>query len=281
MYQLPIRGSAASAAPPVAGARVRMQVMLEDAATIKLGHKAYYSATGDSDAQGTARLLLVPAPIGGSNLPYQVTIASPSQSPYASVAQQELQVGPNDGLLGAVMLPLRAEIRGRMLDVDGAPVVGAQLIGSRINSTTQVTGPVTAQVATADVPLTVTDSSGRFALRLDPGDYDLEVIPLAGTQARTSIDNQRIGTDPVDLGDVMLPSITLGQIELRTASGQAAVDTKVRIFQLPDLSVHAGVACDGIMPCSPTGKLRAEAFTDKNGRAQFLLPGGSPLLAPH
>ena len=90
IYQLPIRGAKRRATPWQAracrpGAARRR---LDDEAW----RQAYYTATGDSDARGLVRLTLVPAPIGGSNLLYQVTIVSPPQTPYASVYRQEIQV---------------------------------------------------------------------------------------------------------------------------------------------------------------------------------------------
>lgn len=277
-YQLPIRGGQATGYS-VAGARVRAQVMLEDASTIKLGHKAYYTATGDSDAQGLVRLTLVPAPIGGSNLLYQVTIVSPSQAPYASVARQEIQVGPNEGLLGSVVLPNRAEIRGRLLDATGLPVPAAQVLASRIDAPEPSAGPLAGQVISADVPVALTDISGYFSLFLDAGDVDLEFIHPSGLQARSSLDNLRITANSRDLGDIVLPPVTLGSLDLTSPASAPVSDAKLRIFELPDVEPRLSVSCDGQTPCSRTGKLRAEAFTNKSGRAQFLLPGAKVRLA--
>ena len=277
IYQLPIRGGQATGYA-VAGARVRAQVLLEDASTTKLGVKAYYTATGDSDAQGLVRLTLVPAPIGGSNLLYQVTIVSPSQAPYASVYRQEIQVGPNEGLLGSVVLPNRAEIRGRIVDATGLPVPGVQVLVSRIDTPEPAAGPVAGQVISADVPQAVTDISGSFSLYLDAGDVDLEFVHPSGLQARSSLDNLRITANSRDLGDIALPPVTLGSLDLTSPASAPVSDAKLRIFELPDVEVRAGLSCDGQAPCSRTGKLRAEAFTNKSGRAQFLLPGAKARL---
>jgi hypothetical protein len=280
VYQLPIRGGASgSSSSPVAGARVSAQVSLEDAATLKLGTRAYYIATGESDSQGQAKLSLVPAPTGGPNLVYQVTINSPSHLPFASVPQAQVQVGPNgptDGLLAAVTLPLRAQVHGRLRSPLGAPVSGAQVVASRTSSTETEASPVASMLVTADLPQSITDVDGSFALRLDPGDYDLEFIPLPGTNARSSLDNQRIATSDIELGDVRLPPNTLGVLEVLSPLGAPVAETKVRLFQLPDTTKHAGVSCDVGLPCSRNAKLRAEAFTDQYGHARLLLPGGSP-----
>lgn len=277
LYKLPIRGGAPTGTT-VAGARVRAQVMLSDAATVKLGHKAYYITNGDSDAEGLARLMLVPAPIGGSNLQYQIAVVSPAHVPYASLARQELQVGPTDGLLGAVVLPQRAEIRGRLLDTNGQPVAAAQVVASRIGAFDAGIAPLAAQTLMADAPQVLTDVTGRFSLYLDAGDVDLEFVHPGGLQARSSLDNLRIGSNSQDLGDIMLPPVTLGSLDVTSPASSPVIDAKVRIFELPDTQQRLGVSCDGSSPCSRTGKLRAEAFTGKSGRAQFLLPGGKARL---
>ena len=278
LYKLPVRGGGVSGTT-VAGARVRAQVMLSDAATVKLGHKAYYVTNGDSDTEGLARLMLVPAPIGGTNLQYQITVVSPSHVPYASVGRQELQVGPTEGLLGAVVLPSRAEVRGRLLDAGGLPVAAAQVVASRTDALSLGTGPIATQTVMADVPQALTDLAGRFTLYLDPGDVDLEFAHPGGLQARSSIDNLRIGSNSQDLGDILLPPVTLGSLDVTSPASSPVIDAKVRIFEMPDTQQRLGISCDGASPCSRTGKLRAEAFTGRSGRAQFLLPGGKARLA--
>lgn len=276
---LPIRGgSTGTDSVPVAGARVRAQVALEDAATMKLGHRAYYTATGESDADGMAKLLLIPAPSGGSsNLIYQVSISSPSHIPFASLPQAQVQVGFNVGTLGPVTLPLRARVRGRLLSASGAPIANAQIVATHITGDEPVASPFSSMVVTADLPESTTDVDGSFALRLDPGDYDLEFLPVAGTDARTSLDNQRVQSADLDLGPIRMPAATLGVLKVLSPAGAPVTDTKVRIFQLPDTSPQVGLACNDGLPCSRVAKLRAEVFTDQDGSAQCLLPAGPPL----
>lgn len=275
---LPIRGGGTGTdSVPVAGARVRAQVALEDAATMKLGQRAYYTATAESDADGMAKLLLVPAPSGGSsNLTYQVTISSPSHIPFASLPQAQVQVGPNDGTLGAVTLPPRAQVRGRLLTSTGLPLSGAQIVATHITGDEPVASPFSSTVVTADLPESTTDLDGSFSLRLDPGDYDLEFLPVAGSEARTSLDNQRVQSSDLDLGVIRLPAATLGVLKIISPAGAPVSDTKVRIFQLPDTSPQVGLACNDGLPCSRVAKLRAEVFTDADGSAQCLLPAGPP-----
>ena len=278
-FQLPIRGLAASGTTmAVVGAHVQAQVQLQDQATQKLGVRAIYTTTVDTDAQGIAKLTLVPAPSGGPNLTYQVAITSPTITPFASV-QQAVQVGPNEGLLAAVSLQLRAQLLGRLLDADGLPVQTAQVVAQAIAADSpQASPPGTAATDTVGAQ-TITDQDGHFALHLDPGDYDLDLVPVPGTQPRSSVDNQRIGTADIDLGDIRLPRITLGRLIVQAPGGRPVMGTKVRVFQLPDTTPRYGLACESTLPCSRVASLRAEAFTDRNGLAQFLLPDSTPQLA--
>jgi hypothetical protein len=278
-FQLPIRGLAASGTTmAVVGAHVQAQVQLQDQATQQLGVRAIYTATADTDAQGIAKLTLVPAPSGGGNLTYQVAITSPTVTPFAS-AQQAVAVGPHEGLLAPVSLPLRAQLLGRLLNAEGQPVASAQVVAQAIATDGQPPSPLGA--ATTDVvgAQTITDQDGHFALHLDPGDYDLDLVPVPGTQPRSSVDNQRIGTADIDVGDIRLPRITLGRLLVQTPGGAPVVGTKVRVFQLPDTTPRYGLACESTLPCSRVASLRAEAFTDRNGLAQFLLPDSTPQLA--
>jgi hypothetical protein len=278
-FQLPIRGLAPSGTTlAVVGAHVQAQVQLQDQATVKLGVRATYTATVDTDAQGVAKLTLVPAPSGGANLTYRVAVTSPTLVPFAS-AQQEVAVGPNEGLLAALSLPLRAQLLGRLLDATGRPVPNAQVVAQVIASS--IPSPSPFGVTTTDVagPQTTTDQDGHFALSLDAGDYDLDLVPVPGTQPRSSLDNQRIGTTDLNVGDVWLPRITLGRLLVTRPGGTPVAQTKVRVFQLPDTTPRFGLACVPSLPCSRVAKLRAEAFTDHNGLAQFLLPDSTPLLS--
>jgi hypothetical protein len=273
LFQLPIRGAGPSGANmPVVGARVQAQVALEDAATIKLGHRAIYTATADTDSQGMAKLTLVPAPTLGSNLTYKVTVQSPARSPFASL-QSELQVGPSDGLLSTIAPPLRAQVSGRLLNANGEAVANAQVIAQPIPSSGPPRSPVDAMVADSNTPTqTTTDAEGRFALRLDGGDYDLDFVPISGTAPRASLDNRRVSTTNQDLGDLKLPRPTLGKFMVNGPTGSPAAQAKVRIFQQPDTSPRFGFACVQNLPCSRAAKLRAEGFTDSKGRMQLLLP---------
>jgi hypothetical protein len=266
----------------VAGARVRAVVTLEDAATKALRIRAYYTAQADSDGQGIAALMLVPAMPTGPNLTYQLSVSSPSHLPFASLQGAQLQVGPSLGpgniTLGAIVLPLRAEVRGRLVNGDGTPAAGVTVVASRITGNEVYSSPYSSMLPIADLPQSTTDVDGRFARRVDPGDYDFEFVPLPGTGPRSSLDNVRVTSDDVDLREIQLPGVTQGAVLVLSPAGAPVKSTKVRIFQLPDVSLRPGTSCAADLPCSSTAMLRAEALTDENGVTQLLLPGGNVRL---
>lgn len=276
-FTLPIRGVSTSGTnQPVVSARVQAQVLLDDAMT-RPGQHAIYTATAEADATGLAKLPLIPATTGGPNLLYKVTVSSPSRSLFSSLRDIEVKVGPKDGTLTAVTLPLRAQFRGRLVDSDGKPVAGATVAASDISHDGSVNVQPFSPMVSSTTPQTTTDSDGSFALPLDPGDYDLDFIPVPGTAPRTSLDNQRILSSDLALGEVVLPRLSLGKVLVVGQNGSPLAKVKVRVFQLPDTTPKFGLACTQDLPCSRTARLRAEAFTDDKGLAQFLLPDSIPL----
>ena len=165
-------------------------------------------------------------------------------------------------------------------DTDSALTLLTGVHRKEIRNRVSRTGDV---VPDLTLPQTTTDSDGRFVLRLDPGDYDLDMIPVLGTGPRTSLDNQRIRDVDVDLGEVRLPRLALAKVLVVGPSLAPAPQVKVRVLELPDTSPRYGLACTLDLPCSKVAKVRAEAFTDSKGRVQFLLPDSLPSasLLPH
>ena len=121
----------------------------------------------------------------------------------------------------------------------------------------------------------LTGADGHFALRLDQGDYDLDVIPAPDAQPRFTLANQRVLTDDIELGVVRLGPPTLGRVEVLGPDGLPVSGATLRVFQSPDTTPRVGFACAELLPCSRQASLRAEVTTDSRGRALFLLPGTS------
>ena len=204
-------------------------------------------------AGGIAKLQLVPAPSGGSNLTYRVSIVSPSRLPYASVSR-DMQVGPTDGLLSALTLPTRSRLIGRLLSARAASrcrAAGRGAADCKAGGSPQSAGCCAGSDAAAD------DHGQRRTVcaTARSGDYDLDMIPVLGTGPRTSLDNQRIRDVDVDLGEVRLPRLALAKVLVVGPSLAPAPQVKVRVLELPDTSPpRYGLACTLDLPCSEGGE---------------------------
>lgn len=268
-FQLIVRGTGTSGATlPVAAARVQAQVYLSDEAMKLAGQKAIYIASGDSDHDGLVNLQLVPAP-AGEMLSYTVTVTSPAQSSFAS-APFVVAVGSQGGRLSPVTLPLRAQVSGRVVGADGQAMAGAQVVARSLQSDGLGVTLLGSVVVEKMMPETTTDGAGRFAMRLDQGDYALDLVPPSGTGARWSVDHQQVLNTDVDLGTLRLPRPGLGQLIVVGPDDYPVPGVNVRIFSMPTGS--APIGCTGLQPCGLIAPLRAEVYTDKQGRAQVLLP---------
>jgi hypothetical protein len=213
-------------------------------------------------------LPLVPATT--NNLDYTVTVQSPAGSALAS-GVLPLQVSKEEGFT-TLSLPLRTQLSGKLVGQDGAPVAGAQVAARDISQRDQTYTLVGRAYLEAVTPQTVTGPDGRFALRLDQGDYDLDIIPEPGSAPRFTLTNQRVLTDDIELGIVRLPGPTLARVQVLGPDGAAVPGAILRVFQAPDMTPRVGFACAELLPCSRQASLRAEITTDGRGRAQFLLP---------
>lgn len=271
-FEFRVNGTGTSGAVmSVPGARVQAQAYLPDP-RLDRNTRALYTVSGTTDRQGLVRLSLVPSMSGNENLAYTVIVSSPASSPFAS-AVLPVQIGPQPGQ-STLSLPLRAQLSGRLMSAAGTPVAGAQVLAQGLGA-----GGVSmlgGAAPEAVLPQATTDADGRFALRLDPGDYDLEFVPVVGTQPRFSVENRRILSEDVELGYVRLPRPTLGKVLVLGPDGYPVAGASVRVFQLPDPQP----SCELMLPCSTRARLRAVISTAANGRAQFLLPDVPSPAAP-
>lgn len=267
-YRLQVQGAGPSGTQlALAGARVQADVRLTDSL---LGEQqALYITSGETDRQGLVVLQLVPWPQGQ----YQFHVTSPAGSPLASDTLRRV-IGA-ERAVPALQLGLRPLLTGQLVSTSG-PVAGVQVVARSIAQPDLVLQPMGQDVPLLNPqpetpqPQTQTDESGHFALRLDPGDYDLEVVPPAGTQVRYSVDNLRVASD-MALGPVQLPRPTLGQVRVLGPEGYEVSRATVRVFQLPEQPPKPGT-CVLNLPCSLAAKLRAELSTDSKGVARFVLP---------
>ena len=265
-FQVTIHGED-TGATPVSGAKVRGYTTLEggDARA-----SARFIRDGVSDGGGTATLSLMPGDTD-SPRPYTLSIVPPAGSMWATQCLDNVPAqwpgAASVTLLRAVTLPRRAVITGSLLSASGVPVANA------IITATGGEAPMPHCLAGPTTTSTTTDATGSFTLRLDPGKYQVEYDPPAGSALPRMID-RTVDITPADTYRtvvVRLPTPVLVEGDVFKAPapeppgrGVPVRDATVRIFES---------LCPPPDPC--TVLLRAETQTDANGhfRAVVAMPG--------
>jgi hypothetical protein len=280
-YGLPLAGpDKAGGKKPADGAKVTMRTMLSS----PTGDEVTYESQATSDSSGVAQVWLVPG--GTENRVYTLDVVPLPNAAHSAVWGQTVLLGPpssgseDGGILAEVLLPSRAYITGRVLDVKGVPVADVQ-VRPQLSPyfTNSVSPEVRAQAAALGLPQDVTtDPNGGFALYLDPkvgpenASYDLDLIPPSGSRLpRWSRDRITpvVSEAAQALGDLTLPKGVLASSVVRDIGGDPVPDVEVRVYVRGiDLAVCAGVAPG----CVPPARLRALAKSNSNGYVVLVLP---------
>lgn len=228
------------------------------------GTTATYRATAMTDSLGQVAVDLIPTETG--NRVYDVVITPDATQPFAALATT-INVGPQGGYGPTIGLELRAQLSGRVIDASGKPLRSLTVVPSPATVAAAL-GPTPFAVATTPQQATA-DVDGRFAVRLDPGFWDVGLVPPA---------------------DSMLPRLWLADVDL--TSGDLNVDVTVPKGVMVHGVVHdplgaplakANVRVYTVAPsnanCSPSDKsclapprLRAESSTDASGVVTLILP---------
>jgi len=266
-----VTGIAASGAEqPVVGAQVTFLALVSDASSSSV--KAVFQAEGQSDADGVVALNLIPG-VGQTNRSYDVAVAPPSSSPFQSLAHLSLAVGPTatGGYGGGIQLPLRNVLSGRVIDQSATPVAGVTVQPSPSMVASALGAQSLADVS--NVAATATAGDGRFTLPLDPGAYDVGLLPPATMKLpRRWIDRLQIGMD-LDVGDVLLPPAALVRGRVLDPQGNALVNADVQVFTLsPSMST---LCPNRNLACLSPARLAAEGTTGSDGGVQMLLPAAT------
>jgi hypothetical protein len=263
-----VTGTGSSGAPSaVVGAHCQFSADVSDPKSMVT---ATYSAASDTDADGKARVTLIPGS-GATNRDYQVAVSPPSTSNFQATLTS-LSVAPTTtpGYGASLMLALRDQVTGRVLGPDGMPVPNLMVVPTAAT--------VAAAVSTSTLALTpkassgLTDAKGQFILRLDSGPYDFGMIPPAATSLpRHWVDGQQISTD-ITLMDVILPAGTLVKGLITDSTGAPMVGADVRIYSL----VQSNVDCPaGDNTCLAPARLVAEGQAGTDGDVPLLLPAAN------
>jgi len=253
MFRLPVYASD-SLKSPVAGASVRAYTKIEggDPRT-----STRYLRDATTDAMGGGSLYLIP---GDTRAPrsYTISVVPAPGSEWASQCVNDVAVEKYVSALPEVMLVRRPMISGVVVSASGAPVANLLINATLmpISNSPCLPGPSTTSVST--------DAKGSYELRLDPGSYQLDYVPPAGSAIpRMSADLAVESTGP---RSVAMPAPALIEGDLQDSGNGLLPSTTIRFFE---------TRCSGNGCRAPL--LRAETQTDTNGhfRAIVIAPPGT------
>jgi hypothetical protein len=231
-----------------------------------VGSSSFTRGAVTAKMTGGALLSLLPG-TASTNLSYEITVVPPVGSILATSCRAVQMIGVG-GTLPAIMLPPRRKLSGRVTIAGGAGVPNV------VVSATPGPTPVDSCTRTrAAAGSTITDAEGRYVLPLDPGSYQVDYDPAAGSPyARVTNPNGMVtvtaNADPGG-GDVALPAAGLVEGTVNLPDGKNPLPrATVRIFE-PRCS---GDTCSGPARIPPL--LLGQAQTDAKG--QFRIVVASP-----
>ena len=218
----------ASGARGVAGATVRFSAVVEGA----VGGEARYTRTAQTGTDGKATLLLVPSALG-QGLTYAVRVVPPADSESGSrcLAGYAVATPEADGSRtgAAILLPARVVLDGHVIRADGRSAPGMRVRATRTGDlfNQDCGGPLASPPAE-----TTTNDSGRYRLRLDPGEYRLEYEPPPGSALPRAVEDRVPIMAPLGR-QIPLPPAVVVEGQVVAADGQAVAGAEVRAFGPP------------------------------------------------
>ena len=242
--------------PPVARALVRALTTLETTAQ----GATRYQREATTDAQGSARLQLLPG-VAQRERSYEIRVIPEAGSDYRTECR-ELPVTNSTGRLLTVLLRRRPQHRGRVLSAAGGPVAGVTVKATRLpGGSNDCSSPV------RETTSVITRSDGRFSLPLDPGPYQLDYEPRAGSPFPRLTEFLVMVEDPnnpnvVNEPDIRLRAGALVDGLVHDAAGLPVAHAIVRIYQ---------VRCMQTQGCVSAPHLLAEVQTDEAGRFRTVM----------
>jgi hypothetical protein len=217
----------------------------------------------ETEADGTAVVDLLPA--DGGNRTYHVSVSPPAGSDF-ELTSTSVSVGHSDGYGAPIVLALRPQLSGRVLDPHGTPL--RNLVIQPGLATVDGSVALVALAAAPKIATTITDSDGRFALRLDAGTYEIGLIPppLASLPWRW-LDATPVTAD-TDVGDVVLSPGVMVHGLVKDAGGKPLEGADVKLYT----TSTANDSCMGDPACLKPARLRAEGTATAEGLVPMLLP---------
>ncbi|MDB4968746.1 MAG: hypothetical protein JWN44_4435 [Myxococcales bacterium] len=229
------------------------------------GVKASYRATAMTDLLGQVDVALIPMASG--NRTYAVIVSPDSQSDLSATATT-VSIAPGMGYGKDIVLPLRPQVSGQVLDPQGKPLSKLMVVPGA-STVAQSLGPNMTLGIAVTPRQTVADGDGRFALRLDRGVWDIGLIPPADSMLpRLWLTNAVLDAD-VDVGPVMLPRGVMVHGVVHDPRGVALPLANVRLYTINEL--NAGCS-SGDSNCLVPPRLRAEGSSGADGVLSLILP---------
>jgi hypothetical protein len=258
---------------PVSGALVRAQAILASSAAGATDFQRAGTTTAKTSSSpgGTVTLSLLPG-TATTALDYDLTVIPPASSPYATrcISPVGVTVGGTataPSSLLTVALSRRPVLAGSVTNAAGYPVANVAI------TATAGPDPTSGCSSTPAVSSsTIADGNGQFSLPLDPGTYQLDYDPPAGSAAPRLTELAVVvpaGAGSID-HDVTLPMGALVQGTVSAPDGSPLPSATIRIFE---------VRCNGQDDCfGPTRTppwLRGQIATDANGTFSVVVPAPS------
>jgi hypothetical protein len=227
---------------PVSGASVLIEGTVAGGGTATAGPAI-------TAADGTFVLTTLPENTSGS---LRLWIFPPPASA-AGLLRLTLDVPPGSNVSGSWTCPVRPLVQGAVVLPDGGPAASLTVRADPV-------GPAHAdQPEPASGGAGTTDAAGRFAVRLDPALYRVEVQPSADLPVLRSF--QRVtGSDVAPLQLVLKPGRRF-TAQVRRDTGAGVPQALVRIYRAVTLD-------DGSQRAMPL----SEGLTDASGQVEILLP---------
>ena len=255
---------------PVSGALVHAQTVV---GTSSLG-STDFARDGLTDVNGIVALSLLPGTAQAA-LDYQITVVPPANSAFAIPCDSPVAVtvGANTSTtipaptLMTIVLMGRPTLVGTVRDYQGYPLSNVAV------TFTQVTSANASCTSATAAPASVTTSAdGTFVVNLDPGTYQIDYDPPAGSAApRLTEYGFSIGGVESVSHDTTLPQGAAVAGTVFAPDGVTPLPSAtVRLFQVRCMG---GADCTGPNRTAPA--LQGVAVTDGNGSFRVAIAGSA------
>jgi hypothetical protein len=229
------------------------------------GTKATLRVNTMTNSDGTASAYLVPSQ---SDVRDYTLLVTPDEASPFQPTQTTVAVGlTGGGYSGKIPLVLRPLLSGWVLGPDGKPLGNLTIVPGA----TQVTPTqgVQALAPTSSPSPAATDADGRFSLRVDPGTWDIGLVPPADKMLprlwKTGI---QVGNGDTDLMQIDVPTGVMVRAHVVDRDGQTVPDAGVRLYTVAE---HNRDCRSDDATCLAPARLRAEASADASGWVTLIL----------